>query len=176
MPKKEKKKARAGKKPDKKELERRIEEEQKKLLKKKKLIEKRRKKVEKKEKELSDKVEIKKKSEDKEESVHKEIDYQRFLEQQQIKLDYAAMFSYLGNLKKPEYTYGGGAPEIIKIIYKKNETITWEEIKQVTDEEKMNMMMGLNRNFEINERREGYQWWKAFNKGLGEFLYQISMT
>jgi len=163
-----------------KELEKRIEEEQKKLeqLKKskpeKKKDEKPGAKKQKKGKdgEISDKVKKKDR-----EGIQKKLDYHRFLEEQQRKLDYSAMFSYLGgNVRKPQYEYGGWEDDRVKIAHKKNETITWEEVKQVTDEEKINQITGLNRNFESNERREGYKWWKAFNKGLGELLYDTSMT
>jgi len=172
-----------GKRADKeleerKELEKRVEEEQKRLLQKKEQDKKEPKQKKGKwEKELSDKVRINKKSkEDGKENIQNRIDYHRFLEQQARKLDYSAMFNYLGNLKVSKYDYSDGTPDAVKLAYRKDETISWGEIKEVTDEEKMNQIIGLNRNFEINGKRESYKWWKAFNKGLGEYLYQISMT
>jgi hypothetical protein len=164
-----------------KELERRVVEEEKKLLeeqKNKKLkLQKRLKQPKpKKEKELSDKVDVKKKSKEKEESVHKKIDYQRFLEQQQRKLDYSAMFSYLGNLKKPEYEYSGGMPDIVKMVYKKEETLSWEEIKEFTEEWKMDEISNFNRSFETSDQRTAYRWWKYLNLGVAQFLYEVSLT
>jgi hypothetical protein len=173
MGKKQAKREKKLKSLSKKELEKMIEEEQKKLLKKKNAV-KKKKKIPKKE-ELSDKVETKKKK-DKDEGVHKKLDYQRFLENQLVKLDYSAMFSYLGNLKKPRYDYGGGAPEIVKIVYKKEETLSWEEIKDFTEEWKMDEMTNFNRSFETSERRTAYKWWKYLNPGVAHFLYEVSLT
>lgn len=182
MQKKEAKKARKRiSKKTGKELERRIEEERKRILererKKKGDAKEAKPKKQKKDKDISDKVKTKARKKIKGEDLQKKIDYHKFLEMQLRKLDYAAMFSYLGGgIKTPTYDYTNGESEITKAIHKKYETVTWEEVKQVTNEEKMNQLMGLNRNFEVNETREGYGWWKAFNKGLGELLYQVSMT
>ena len=177
MPKKEQKKAKKkpnlAKKLDKKELEKMIEEEQKKLLKKKKVV-KKKKKAEKKGKELSDKVKVKKRADG--ENIHKKIDYHRFLEQQQIKIDYLALFNYLGNLKKPEYEYTRGIHGIVNIVYKKEETISWEEIKEFTEEWKMDQMSNFNRSFEVSDKRTAYKWWKYLNIGIAQFLYEVTFT
>lgn len=173
MKKKELKNKKQAKKQDKKELEKRIEDEQKKLLKKKPEV-KKQKKIQKKENELSDKIGAKKK--DKEESIHKKIDYQRFLEQQFAKLNYSAMFSYLGKLKTSTYEYSGGMPDIVKMVYKKEETLSWEEIKEFTEEWKMDQVNNFNRSFEVSERRTAYKWWKYMNLGIAQFLYEVTFT
>lgn len=175
MPKKKDKKAA---KISKKELEIRIEEERQKLeqLKKKaKSIKKSSKpKKQKKDKDISDKVKIKK---PKTEDLQKKIDYHKFLEAQMTKLDYSTMFNYLGGgIKSVAYSYSEGDSGKMQALQKKYETLTWEEVTEVTQEEKMNHIMGINRNFEVNGKREAYKWWKVFNKGLGELLYQVSMT
>ncbi|MBN2112267.1 hypothetical protein JW707_04160 [Candidatus Woesearchaeota archaeon] len=155
------------------ELEKRVEEEQKKLLKKNPNSEKQ-KKAEKKDKELSDKVEPKKK-EGKEESVHKKMDYQRFLEQQMVKLDYAAMFGYLGNLKKRVYEYSASENNV-KTVYKKEETLARERILFYIDESKMDQIMGITRSWALSEEREAYKWWRVFNTNMAYLLFDLSMT
>jgi len=163
-----------------KKLEKRVEEEQRKLLK----LQKNRKttakpvKLKKPQKDISDKLKIKSKiKETKKENFQKNLDYHQFLEEQQQKLDYAAMFSYLGNgVKKREYAYCGEDSSILEALNRKYEALTWGEVKIVTDEDKINSMMGLVRDFEQNDRRDAYRWWKAFNKGLGEYLFEVSMT
>ncbi len=162
-----------------KKLEKRVEEEQRKLLK----LQKNRKtarpiKLKKPQKDISDKLKVKSKiKETKKENFQKNLDYHRFLEQQQQKLDYASMFSYFGNgVKKREYAYSGEDSSMLEALNRKYETLNWGEIKIVTDEDKVNSMMGLVRDFEQNDRRDAYRWWKAFNKGLGEYLFEVSMT
>ncbi len=172
MPKKEEKK---GKKPG-KELEMRIEEEQQKLQKKKKQVKKPESKKPKKEKELSDKVKAKKPRKGKEENLQKKIDYHKFLEMQLRKLDYAALFDYLGNLKVNKYEYSGAGDERVKIAYRKDETLPWERVKFYVDEHKMNQIMMQKRDFENNDERHAYKWWAAFNKGMSELLFDLSYT
>lgn len=158
----------------KKELEIRIEEERKLLEKKRKKAKEDKPKKQKKDKDISDKIGVKN---PKAEDLQKKIDYHKFLEAQMAKLDYSAMFSYLGGgVKTVAYSYSEGDSGQMKALQKKYETITWEEVNEVTNEEKMNQLMGINRNFEVSEKREDYKWWKVFNKGLGELLYQVSMT
>ena len=161
----------------KKELEKRIEEERKRLdaACKRKFRKKNAGKKEKdKDKDLSDRVNSAKKPK---EGLQKRMDYHRFLEAQMAKLDYSSMFSYLGSgINSVSYSYSEGDSSQINALQKKYETIGWHDINNVTNEEKMNHLMGLNRNFEASEKREAYKWWKAFNKGLGELLYQVSMT
>ena len=169
MEKKAKKPKKAPQKID-KELELRVKEEQERLRQKKESP-----KAQKKQKDISDKVETKVKK-PKEDSIQKQLDYHKFLEAQMQKLEYSAMFSYLGNsVKVNTYEYGA-EDERVKIAYKKDETLEWEKVKQFTDEKKMDWIMGLDRNFETSSDREAYKWWKAFNKGWGEYLFQISMT
>lgn len=162
---------------EKKELEKKIEEEQKKLCEKKNKDKKKEKKPEKKkkdDKDLSEKVNVKKDGKD---DLHKKIDYHKFLEHQLHKLDYSNLFSYLNDsVKKPEYEYSIGESDSIRLTYRKEETIAWQDIQEVTDETKMEGLMGVNRSFVMNEKKEAYKWWKVFNKALGEFLYDVSMT
>lgn len=159
-------------------LEKRVEEEQRKLSKirekKEKSAQQKKKKGKIQQRDITDKLKAKK---PRKEQFQKSIDYQRFLEQQQHKLDYSAMFSYLGgSVKKQEYSYQPEDTKAAEALNRKYETITWEDVKVVTDEDKMNSVMGLQRDFEQNSRREAYKWWKAFNKGLGEYLFEVSMT
>ena len=176
LQKKGKKRKKTSYKPG-KALEIRVAEEEKKLeeLKKKQPKSKKQKKQEK-DKELSDKVKAKKKANLPKEGIKPDIDYQRFLAEQQQKLDYAAMFSYLGNLKLQTYEYGAWDDSSVKALFKKNETISYEEIMEVTEDTKMNLLMNLDRNFEVSGKREAYKWWKAFNKGFGEYLIEVSLT
>ena len=173
---KKKAKKKEGNKPQKinKELEARIKEEQQKLKQKK--IESKAPKKQKKDKDISDKVEKIKVKKPKTEDIQKKLDYHRFLEAQMRKLDYAALFSYLGNLKANGYDYGGMEDERVKIAYKKDETISWERIKFYVDEHKMNKMMVQRRDFENNDERHAYKWWAAFNRGMSFMLFELSYT
>jgi hypothetical protein len=159
-----------------KELEMRIEEEQQKLQKKKKQVKQPESKKPKKEKELSDKVKAKKPKKGKEESLQKEIDYHRFLEMQLRKLDYAALFGYLGNLKLNKYEYSDAMDERVKVAYKKDETLPWERVKFYIDEHKMNNILNQKRDFENNDERHAYKWWAAFNRGMSQLLFDLSYT
>ena len=175
MPKKVKKREKKDRKIG-SALEKRVAEEERKLAKLKKQPKQKKQKKPEKDKELSDKVKLKKKDQPKKEDILRKIDYNRFLAEQQQKLDYAAMFSYLGNLKSQTYDYASWDDSAVTAVFKKNETISYEEIVEVTDDTKMNMMMNIDRNFEVSGKREAYKWWNAFNKGFGEYLIQISLT
>ncbi len=155
-----------------KELELRIKEEQQKLQKKKEAKAPKSKKPNK-EKELSDKVKKVKKG--KEKSLQKQIDYHKFLEMQLRKLDYAALFDYLGNLKVNKYEYAG-EDERVKIAYRKEETLPWERVKFYVDEHKMNNILQQRRDFENNDERHAYKWWAAFNKNMSYLLFALSYT
>jgi len=164
-----------SKKISKKELERMIEEERHKLLNKKKKTINPKKKIKLPDKDISDKIKIKSKS--KSENLQEKMDYHHFLQSQMEKLDYSSMFSYMGaGVNAVSYSYSEGDSTQMTALQRKYETMEWQEVKNVTNEEKMNQLMGFNRNYEMNDRRDSYKWWKVFNKGLGELLYQLSMT
>jgi len=154
-----------------KELEARVKEEQERLRQKKAGA-----KGQKKDKDISEKVEAKKAKKPKLEDVQKKLDYHKFLEMQLRKLDYSALFDYLGNsLKVNKYEYAG-EDERIKIAYRKEETLPWERVKFYIDEHKMNSMLQQRRDFENNDERHAYKWWAAFNRNMSFLLFALSYT
>ena len=173
--------------PKSRELEKRVEEEQRKLAELKKRQENEKKngkkqpqkgkaqKKQKGDKDISDKVNAKAGSKKAGYGMQNSLDYHRFLEGQQRKLDYAALFSYLGGGVKG-YEYCSGEHDIAKIIQKKEETIPWETVKFYIDEHKMNKIIELERSWQTNDEREAYKWWKAFHNLMSYMLFDLSMT
>jgi len=107
--------------------------------------------------------------------IQKKIDYHRFLEQQMVKLDYSAMFSYLGSLKPSSYEYS--SKDMMKsIIYRKEETLSREEIREFTEDWKMQQIMNFSRAWESSDKRTMYHWWKYLNPGAATVMYELSLT
>jgi hypothetical protein len=168
-------------------LEKRVEEEQRKLAElkekqenemksgKKQLQKGKTRKKQKSGKELSDKFGSKACPKKGSYGIQERRAYHRFLEQQQRKLDYAAMFSYLGGGVKG-YEYSMGDSGIVDVVYRKDETLRWETVKFYIDEQKMNSMMGIDRSWQTSDDREAYKWWRAFNMLMAFYLFEVSMT
>jgi hypothetical protein len=153
-----------------KELEQRIKEEQERLKQKKDSPKK-----QKKEKELSDKIKPVKQKKWKKEVPAKDIDYQRFFGEQQAKLDYSTLFSYLGNLKVVKYEYStsdGG----VQVGYKNDETMSFERVLVYIQDQKMSKIIGTNNDWQDSDEKTAYKWWAAFNRGMAQVLYELSLT
>ncbi len=103
-------------------------------------------------------------------------EYMQFLEGYVKKLDYSSLFSYLGETKSAVYKYEAAEQETSKIAFRKEETISWDEIKQFTEEWKMDQIQNNNRSYESTEKRTAYKWWKLANPGVATVLYEISLT